>query len=59
MELFRERTGLDEAAAEPGLGAAVARGLLRRDGARVVPTRLGWRCLNDAVTLFLPGEAPV
>lgn len=51
---FIARTGLPLAAAERGLAAAEAKGLIRRDNTRVAPTELGQRFLNDLLGLFLP-----
>jgi len=52
-KLFTERTGQPLAAAEPGLGAAIERGLLERRHGELRPTALGQRFLNDLVGLFL------
>jgi oxygen-independent coproporphyrinogen-3 oxidase len=41
-------------AAERALAQAEARGLLERDHARIRPTALGRRYLNDLLGLFLP-----
>ena len=54
---FVVRTGLPLAAAERALGAAEARGLIRRDALRIAPTELGRRFLNDLLGLFLPESA--
>jgi oxygen-independent coproporphyrinogen-3 oxidase len=54
IEDFVARTGLPLAAAESALGEAETRGLIRRDAARIAPTELGQRFLNDLLGLFLP-----
>lgn len=54
LALFGAHTGLAAAALEPGLCAAAARGLLRREGGRVTATERGWRFLDDVATMFLP-----
>jgi oxygen-independent coproporphyrinogen-3 oxidase len=41
-------------AAERALAQAEARGLVERDHARIRPTALGRRYLNDLLELFLP-----
>ena len=56
LALFAERTGLPAAAAEPGLRAAEAKGLVARDLARVRPTERGRHFLDDLVGLFLPDK---
>ncbi len=53
-QLYGERTGLALAAIEPLLADAASRGLLQRTAARVRPTSLGRRFLNDLVAVFLP-----
>jgi putative oxygen-independent coproporphyrinogen III oxidase len=53
LALFRERTGLPLSAIEPGLAQAEAKGLIRRDWARVVPTERGFDFLSDLQGLFL------
>jgi putative oxygen-independent coproporphyrinogen III oxidase len=55
---FSERTGLPIVAAEKGLAAAEARGLIERDAMRIKPTELGQRFLNDLLQLFLPEPRP-
>lgn len=54
---FRTRTGLGFEAAEPGLSAALARGLLICNGDRYCPTERGRNYLNDLQMLFLPEAA--
>jgi oxygen-independent coproporphyrinogen-3 oxidase len=54
---FAERTGLPISAAEAGLAAAEARGLIVRDHLRVRPSDLGRRFLNDLLQLFLPEDS--
>jgi len=51
--LFEQRTGLPPSVVEPALRQAEARGLLTRDGARIVPTLQGQRYLNELLQLFL------
>jgi oxygen-independent coproporphyrinogen-3 oxidase len=51
---FRARTGLDEAALQPGLDRAIAAGLLERDGDRLLRTERGAQFLNDLQAMFLP-----
>ena len=50
---LHERAGLDTGA-EPLIADAVARGWLRDDGVRCMPTELGFRFLNDLQLLFVP-----
>ncbi len=52
--LFAERTGLPLTAVERPLQEAHERGLITRDHARIAPTKLGQRFLNDLLQLFLP-----
>ena len=58
-KLFAERTGLALSAAEPGLSAAIAKGLVTRERGEIRPTPLGLRFLNDLIVLFLPDENSV
>jgi len=58
VEMFAERTGLSITAAASALNEAEQRGLIERDHARIRPTVLGRRFLNDLLELFLPGDAP-
>jgi oxygen-independent coproporphyrinogen-3 oxidase len=51
--LFAERTGHPLALVARELSEAVARGLIERDAARIRPTALGRRFLNDLQSLFL------
>ncbi len=53
-KLFGERTGLALSAAEPGLSAAIGKGLVTRERGEIRPTPLGLRFLNDLTALFLP-----
>jgi oxygen-independent coproporphyrinogen-3 oxidase len=53
-EWMHVRGGIDAAAVEPLIAAAVARGWLADDGVRCVPTALGYRFLNDLQLLFVP-----
>ena len=52
--LFQAHTGLPLQTIERPLQAAEASGLLLRDLARIQPTALGQRFLNDLLQLFLP-----
>jgi len=54
VAMFAERTGMPITVAERALAQAEARGLLARDHARIWPTALGRRYLNDLLGLFLP-----
>ncbi len=56
--LFEQRTGRPLAALETGLSQAQARGLIERDAARIRPTALGRRFLDDLVAMFLPEHEP-
>jgi oxygen-independent coproporphyrinogen-3 oxidase len=51
---FRARTGLDEAALQPGLDQAIASGLLERRGDTLHRTPRGAQFLNDLQAMFLP-----
>ncbi len=51
---FTERTGLSLAAIMPAIDAAVSKGLLLADPARLQASPLGWRFLNDLLAEFLP-----
>jgi putative oxygen-independent coproporphyrinogen III oxidase len=55
-ELFAARCGLPLLAAESGLRAAEAKGLIERGPQKIRPTAMGRRFLNDLVGLFLPQE---
>ena len=57
LALFQAHTGLPLQIIEQPLQAAAARGLLQRDLARIQPTPLGQRFLNDLLQLFLPEPA--
>jgi oxygen-independent coproporphyrinogen-3 oxidase len=52
--LFRDNTGLSLNLLLPGLEQARDKGLLEFNGARIIPTELGFCHLNDLQTLFLP-----
>ena len=52
--LFEQRTGLPLIVCTAMLERARDRGLLERDAARLKPTLLGQRYLNDLLELFLP-----
>lgn len=54
--LFEERAGLPLAAVVRELDAAERRGLIARDHARIAPTPLGRRFLNDLLQIFLKPE---
>ena len=54
--LFTARTGLAASAIDAPLRDARARGWLAPDPARIVPTALGRRFLNDVMAAFLPGK---
>jgi oxygen-independent coproporphyrinogen-3 oxidase len=53
VRLFEERCGMPLDSVKRGLEAAEGRGLIERDAARVRPTALGRRFLNDLLQLFL------
>jgi len=55
--LFEERAGLPLTAILRELESAERRGLIVRDHARIVPTLLGRRFLNDLLQIFLIKEA--
>jgi oxygen-independent coproporphyrinogen-3 oxidase len=57
--LFEERTGLPLTAVLHELEDAERRGLIERDHARIAPTALGRRYLNDLLQLFLAPEKHV
>jgi len=57
VETFTDRTGLPIAAVQAQLDLAHAQGLTERDPARIRPTPLGQRFLNDLLQLFLPEPA--
>jgi oxygen-independent coproporphyrinogen-3 oxidase len=57
--LFEERAGLPLAAILRELEEAERRGLIERDHARIAPTPLGRRFLNDLLQLFLREKAAV
>jgi oxygen-independent coproporphyrinogen-3 oxidase len=59
VALFEERTGLPLTAALPRLEEAERRGLIERDHARIAPTLLGRRFLNDLLQLFLAEKKQV
>ncbi len=52
--LFEERTGQSLAVVARGLDKAAGKGLLLADPARLAPTELGLRFLNDLQEMFLP-----
>ena len=51
---FAQRTGLDSSSIATRVAQARARGWLLDDPARLVPSELGRRYLNDVVATFLP-----
>jgi oxygen-independent coproporphyrinogen-3 oxidase len=51
---FEGATGQRAGIIRPALAALEARGLLNVDGARLRPTELGFRFLNDLMGEFLP-----
>ena len=53
LSMFEARTGLPRAAIAAELDTAMARGWMRREGDRMLPTELGLRFANDAIGLFL------
>jgi putative oxygen-independent coproporphyrinogen III oxidase len=53
--LFAERTGMPLAIVAGAIDAATRRGLIEPDPARLCPTPLGRRFLNDLTALFLHG----
>jgi putative oxygen-independent coproporphyrinogen III oxidase len=57
VRLFEERAGLPLTAVLGGLDEAERRGLIERDHARIAPTPLGRRFLNDLLQIFLIKEA--
>ena len=57
VRLFEERAGLPLTAVLGGLDEAERRGLIARDHARIAPTPLGRRFLNDLLQIFLIKEA--
>jgi putative oxygen-independent coproporphyrinogen III oxidase len=54
--LFEERAGLPVTTVLKGLNEAERRGLIVRDHARIAPTALGRRFLNDLLQIFLGPE---
>ena len=54
---FEQRTGLPWLSVDAEVGAAVADGLLDRDGERIAPTPRGRRFLNVLLRRFLPAAA--
>jgi putative oxygen-independent coproporphyrinogen III oxidase len=57
VRLFEERAGMPLTAVLERLDVAERRGLIERDHARVRPTPLGRRFLNDLLQIFLHDEA--
>jgi len=58
VSLFEERAGLPVTTVLKGLNEAERRGLIVRDHARIAPTALGRRFLNDLLQIFLGPEKP-
>jgi putative oxygen-independent coproporphyrinogen III oxidase len=56
VRLFEERAGVPLTTVMERLDAAEQRGLIERDHARVRPTPLGRRFLNDLLQMFLPDK---
>jgi oxygen-independent coproporphyrinogen-3 oxidase len=56
LALFEERTGLPITTVLPALEEAQRRWFVERDHARVVPTPLGRRFLNDLLQIFLAAD---
>ena len=56
--LFEERAGLPLALLRRPLEEAERRGLIERDHARIAPTHLGRRFLNDLLQVFLGPDSP-
>ncbi len=54
LTLFSARTGLTQDWLEPGLSRAKARDLIVQNEARLRPTALGQRFLNDLLAFFAP-----
>ena len=57
VRLFEERAGVPLTAVLERLDAAERRGLIERDHARVRPTPLGRRFLNDLLQMLLPDKS--
>jgi oxygen-independent coproporphyrinogen-3 oxidase len=53
LSAFEARTGVPRSAISSQLAEAFMRGWIDSDGERVVPTELGRRFANDAISLFL------
>jgi oxygen-independent coproporphyrinogen-3 oxidase len=53
LALFTERTGLPVLRLDAAISAAEQRGLMQRDGARLMPTARGFDFLSDLQQLFL------
>ena len=56
VSLFEERAGVPLVTVLPALDEAERRGLIVRDHARIAPTDLGKRFLNDLLQIFLPSK---
>ena len=54
LQDFADRTGLPLSAVQGGIEQGMAKGLLQRDGGRIVPTTRGMDFLSDLQALFLP-----
>ncbi|MDT8406165.1 MAG: radical SAM family heme chaperone HemW [Methylococcales bacterium] len=51
---FTRQTGLPDSVLQPGLEHALQQGLLQRQGQQYRATELGWRFLDELLTLFVP-----
>lgn len=54
VTLFQERSGISISQVQQALAKAEAKGLIERDHARIAPTLLGQRFLNELLQMFLP-----
>ena len=54
LQDFADRTGLPLSAVQGGIEQGMVKGLLQRDGGRIVPTTRGMDFLSDLQALFLP-----
>ncbi len=56
LSRYSERTGLLLNTLEPGLQAALERGLVEKHGERLMPSARGFDLLSDLQSLFLPSD---
>jgi coproporphyrinogen III oxidase-like Fe-S oxidoreductase len=56
ISLYQERAGVPLVTVLAALDEAERRGLIERDHARIAPTELGRRFLNDLLQIFLPAK---